>query len=174
MHVFETVWIHCLRNRTFPSSQDEPLPIDVHVSHETFTMPLRVRYYEADQQAVVYHGWYLNYFDEAFMAWLDSRDYGYGVMADEGVDVMLVHSELDWHGSLRWPNDAQIAASLVAIGNSSLTVDYAAIVDGTPMCSARTVYVTVDDKEFKRIPVPESMRLALGQPAPLRRQRAGR
>ncbi|PRZ44341.1 acyl-CoA thioester hydrolase [Antricoccus suffuscus] len=150
------------------------MPIDVHVSTETFTMPLKVRYYEADQQSVVYHGWYLNYFDEAFMAWLETLEYGYGKMAEDGVDVMLVHSEIDWHGSLRWPNDAEIAASLVAIGNSSITVDYAAIVDGTPVCSARTVYVTVDAKEFTRMPVPEPMRAALGHPAPLRRQRAGR
>lgn len=137
-------------------------------------MPLKVRYYEADQQAVVYHGWYLNYFDEAFMAWVEHRGYSYDVMEESGVDVMLVHSEIDWHGSLRWPNDAEIAVSLVAVGTSSLTVDYAAIVDGKPMCSARTVYVVVDRKEFARIPVPEKMRERLGAPAPLRKLRTGR
>lgn len=150
------------------------MPIDVAVGPDVFQMPLKVRYYEADQQAVVYHGWYLNYFDEAFIAYMDDPNRGRGAMSTTDADVMLVHTEIDWHASLRWPGEATIAVSLVGMGNSSVTMDFAAISDGVPVCSARTVYVVVDNKDFQRIAIPEVMREALGHPAPLRRQRAGR
>lgn len=147
------------------------MPITVTVPPAIFRMPLKVRYYEADQQAVVYHSWYLNYFDEAFMAFVTDRGYDF---AANGTDVMLVHTEIDWHDSLRWPSDAEIAVSPVAYGNSSITVDYAALHNGKPVASARTIYVVVDGTNFTRMPVPAAMREALGDPAPLRALKAGR
>lgn len=150
------------------------MPVDVHIPDDAFRMPLTVRYYEADQQKVVYHGWYLNYFDEAFMAYLDSVGYGYERAHAEGVDWMVVHSEIDWHASLRWPTAAEIVVSPVHIGTSSMTVDYAAVRDGEAVCSARTVYVVVDAAEFTRINAPGELREAIGDGQPLRRPRAGR
>lgn len=150
------------------------MAVDVHVTDDTWRMPLTVRYYEADQQNVVFHGWYLNYFDEAFT--LYAADLGYSIQRahSEGVDWMVVHSEIDWHGSLRWPDAAQIAVSAVHVGNSSLTIDFAALRDGEAVCSARNVYVTVDAKEFSRVEVPPAFREALGYGQSLRRPRAGR
>ena len=150
------------------------MAVEVHLQEDTFRIPWTVRYYEADQQNVVYHGWYLNYFDEAFMAWLEAKGYGYERAHAEGVDWMLVHTEVDWQGSLRWGDATEIAVSLVHIGTSSMTVDYAALSDGKAVCSARTVYVIVDAKDFTRVPVPEALRAALGDGQALRRPRAGR
>lgn len=150
------------------------MPVDVHVPDDAFRMPLTVRYYEADQQKVVFHGWYLNYFDEAFMAYLDSIGYGYDRAHADGVDFMVVHSEIDWHASLRWPSAAQIAVSPVHIGTTSMTVDFAAVRDGEVVCSARNIYVTIDFAEQTRISVPGTLREAVGSAGPLRRPRAGR
>ena len=150
------------------------MAVEVHVGDDTWRMPLTVRYYEADQQNVVFHGWYLNYFDEAFTAY--AADLGYSIQRahSDGVDWMVVHSEIDWHGSLRWPDAAEIAVSAVHVGNSSLTVDFAALRDGEPVCSARNVYVTVDAKEFSRVEVPVAFREAIGHGQSLRRPRTGR
>ncbi|MFV0535329.1 MAG: acyl-CoA thioesterase [Cumulibacter sp.] len=150
------------------------MAVEVHVGEDTWRMPLTVRYYEADQQGVVFHGWYLNYFDEAFTLYAESIGYSIHKAHAEGVDWMVVHSELDWHGSLRWPDAAEIAVSAVHCGNSSITVDFAALRDGEAVCSARNVYVTVNAEEYTRIDVPEGLRAAIGAGQSLRRPRAGR
>ena len=150
------------------------MAVDVHVGEDAWRMPLAVRYYEADQQNVVFHGWYLNYFDEAFTAYAEARGYSIQRAHAEGVDWMVVHSEIDWHGSLRWPDAAQIAVSTVHVGNSSITIDFAALRDGEAVCSARNVYVTVDATQFERVEVPQAFREALGTHQSLRRVRAGR
>lgn len=150
------------------------MAVDVHVSADTWRMPLNVRYYEADQQGVVFHGWYLHYFDEAFTLYTEAIGYSIHRAHAEGADWMVVHSELDWHGPLRWPDAVEIAVSAVHCGNSSITVDFAALRDGEAVCSARNVYVTVDAKEYTRIEVPSELRAAIGSGQSLRRPRAGR
>lgn len=150
------------------------MPVDVHVSDDIWRMPLTVRYYETDQQNVVFHAWYLNYFDEAFTAYAEAQGFSLTRAHAEGFDWMVVHSEIDWHGSLRWPDAAEIAVSPVHVGNSSVTVDFAALRDGEAVCSARNVYVTVDAKEFSRVEVPFEFREMLGYGQSLRRPRAGR
>ncbi|WP_106849026.1 thioesterase family protein [Blastococcus sp. Marseille-P5729] len=150
------------------------MAIAVHVPDDTWRMPLTVRYYEADQQNVVFHGWYLNYFDEAFTAYAEAIGYSIQRAHADGADWMVVHSEIEWHGSLRWPDAAEIAVSAVHVGNSSMTIDFAALRDGEAVCSARNVYVMVDAEEYTRIEVPQALREALGRGQSLRRPRAGR
>ena len=150
------------------------MAVEVVVPADVFRMPFKVRYYEVDQQKVVFHSWYLAYFDEAFGEFLAARGFGYPELISSGVDVMLVHSELDWHGSLRWADEAEVLVSVVAIGQSSLTLDYAVVRADAPLCSGRSVYVTVDAAEFTRVDVPGGLRTALGAPVAMRRQRPGR
>lgn len=150
------------------------MAIAVHVTDDIWRMPLTVRSYEAGPQNVVFHGWYLNYFDEAFTAYAEAIGYGPRRAREEGVDWTVVHSEIDWHGSLRWPDAAEIAVSAVHVGNSSMTIDFAALRDGEPVCSTRNVYLLVDTKESTRVEVPHALREALGRGQALRRPRVGR
>lgn len=150
------------------------MPVEVVVPADVFKMPIKVRYYEVDQQKVVFHSWYVAYFDEAFGEFLAARGFAYPELIAAGVDVMLVHTELDWHGSLRWADEADVAVSVVAVGQSSLTFDYAILLQDTPLCSGRSVYVAVDATDYMRVDVPPALREALGTPVSMRRQRAGR
>ncbi len=110
----------------------------------TFEFPLRVRYMEVDAQGVVFNGWYLTYFDEAFTAFLADRGLNHRQLLAAGFDTQLVHAELDWQAPLRWQDDVLVAVSIARLGRTSITVDFAARRDGGDLaCGARIVYVVV-------------------------------
>ena len=67
----------------------------------TFTYTAPVRYLEVDQQGVVFNMWYLAYMDEAFGAFVGQTASWHDIV-DAGVDTQVVHTELDWSGSLKW------------------------------------------------------------------------
>jgi acyl-CoA thioester hydrolase len=130
--------------------------------------PTPVRYAEVDQQGVVFNAHYLTWFDEAFTAFLSSRGLPYDVLIASGADVMLVRSEIDWRGGVRWRDEVAVAVSTARIGRASFTVDFqvrradAALVDG------RTVYVCVDTGAQQAGHGQRAVRAALGEVAPLR------
>ncbi len=134
----------------------------------------RVRYFECDQQGVVFNAWYLAWFDEAFGTFLDDGGVSYVALVASGTDVQLVHCELDWRGPLRWGDEADVLVRLVGIGAHSLTVAFRVVSGTRVVLDARTVYVTVGletagqgtaGEPRGKIPVPEQLRAALGPPA---------
>jgi hypothetical protein len=72
----------------------------------TYSFAVVPRYAEIDQQGVVFNGHYLTWFDEAFTGFLEHVGLPYPKLIASGVDVMVVHSELDYGGSVRWRDDA--------------------------------------------------------------------
>lgn len=102
----------------------------------------RVRYFEADQQGVVFKLWYLGYFDEAMTRFLEEGGLPYRRMLDAGFDVQLVRSEIDWHSSLRWPDDVSG--------------------DGAAVATGRTVYAVVSADGSGKRPIPPELAAALG------------
>ena len=135
---------------------------------DAFEFDLQVRYMEVDAQAVVFNAWYLTYFDEAFSAFMAARGYPYDKMIGSGYDVQLVHTEVDWHGALRWQDQVRVAVSTARVGTTSFTLDFQARRDGTPTCTARTVYVVIGTDGSGKRPIPPALAEALGSPAPLR------
>lgn len=145
------------------------MPSSIRPDPDCFRMPIQVRYLEADQQGVVFNAWYLAYFDEAVPAFLGHHGIDYQDLIAAGYDVMLVHMELDWLGSLRWPDRADVLVGLVALGRTSITLDLAVERDGEILVAAREVQVVTDPATHAPRAVPDFVRTALGPPRPLRR-----
>ena len=122
----------------------------------------KVRYYEADQQGVVFNMWYLGYFDEAMTLYLEEGGLDYRKMLDAGFDVQLVHSEIDWKGSLRWPDTADIEVRLAAAGRTSFSLAFDVRANGAEVATGLTVYVVVATDGSGKQPLPELLRTALG------------
>lgn len=134
-----------------------------------FEFPLRVRYLEVDAQGVVFNGWYLAYFDEAFTAFLEARGMPARVLAGADWDVQLVHTEIDWSAGLRWQEDVAVAVSTARLGRTSFALDFEVRRNGGVVsCSARTVYVVVAKDGSGKRPVPPELAAVLGAPAPFR------
>jgi len=134
-----------------------------------FEFPIRVRYMEVDAQGVVFNGWYLTYFDEAFTAFLTARGLDHRRLLAAGFDVQLVHAEIDWKTGLRWQDDALVAVSPARLGRTSVSMDFEVRRNGAELaCSARIVYVVVATDGSGKREIPPLLTDALGTPAPLR------
>ncbi len=123
-----------------------------------------VRYFEVDTQGVVFNMWYLGYVDEA-SSWFFDR-LPTARLHERGMDVQLVHAELDWAGSLRAGDVAHVAVTTERVGTTSFTLRYEIRREpgrsAAPLAVVRIVYVTVaaDIASGKR-PVPDELRAAL-------------
>lgn len=129
----------------------------------TFTHSVDVRYLEVDQQGVVFNMWYLAYLDDAMTAYLLAGGLPYTEMIEAGHDVQLVHTELDWAGSLGWGDRADIDVSTSRLGTTSFTLDFVVRARGRDVATARTVYVVVGTDGSGKRPVPDRLRAALGE-----------
>jgi acyl-CoA thioester hydrolase len=122
----------------------------------------QVRYYETDQQGVVFNMWYLGYFDEAMAHYLAEGGLPYTAMLEAGFDVQLVRSEIDWRSSLRWPDEFRIEVRTESVGNTSFVLRFEVLVDGDAVAGGRTVYVVIGTDGSGKRPVPPLLLAALG------------
>jgi acyl-CoA thioester hydrolase len=127
-----------------------------------FTHALRVRYLEVDQQGVVFNMWYLAYLDDAMTAFLADRGLAYVDMLGAGYDVQVVHTELDWQGSLGWGDEAFIDVALARLGRTSFTLQFEVRAGERPVATASTVYVVVATDGSGKRDIPPLLLEALG------------
>ncbi|MGQ0843882.1 MAG: acyl-CoA thioesterase [Sporichthyaceae bacterium] len=129
---------------------------------------MRVRYHEVDAQGVVFNGWYLMWFDEAFTSFLEAGGLTYRAMLDAGYDVQLVRNEIDWRTGVGFHDAVTIAVSTAYLGRTSFAIDFEVRRSGEATCSGRTTYVVVATDGSGKREIPPPIRDALGSPAPLR------
>lgn len=128
-----------------------------------FTHRVAVRYLEVDQQGVVFNMWYLAYFDDAMTAFLADGGVPYDELQAAGYDVQLVHTELDWQGSLLWGDEALVDVGVARLGRTSFTLQFTVrTADGSPVATASTVYVVIAMDGSGKREVPPMLREPLG------------
>ena len=123
----------------------------------TYSFAVVPRYAEIDQQGVVFNGHYLTWFDEAFTGFLDHVGLPYPKLIESGVDVMVVHSELDYGGSVRWRDDARVEVTCERRGTTSFTLGFTVYRSADEVAVVgRNVYVVVvqdpDDRRLEQGP----------------------
>ncbi len=128
---------------------------------DPFEHPVNVRYLEVDRQGVVFNAWYLAYFDDALTAWQAHMGFPYTEMMAAGFDLQLVHSEIDWTGSLGFGDQAAVAVEVTDVGRTSFTLSFTVRRDGQPVAAARTVYVCVGTDGNGKRPIPDRLLAAL-------------
>jgi acyl-CoA thioester hydrolase len=133
-----------------------------------FSHTVDVRYLEVDQQGVVFNMWYLAYLDDAMSAFLAYRGLPYVDMLAAGYDVQLVHTELDWSGSLRWGDRPAVDVGLARRGRTSFTLQFAVRLGSEVVATASTVYVVVATDGSGKCDIPPLIDKALGPVAALR------
>ena len=69
-----------------------------------FTIEMKVRDYECDLQGVVNNARYLHYMEHARHEFLRAQGLDFAALAAEGIDLMLVRTEVDYRRPLR-PGD---------------------------------------------------------------------
>lgn len=120
---------------------------------------LRVRWSEVDAQQVVFNGHYLNYLDVA------SSDYWRAVglpypdaFKHAGGDIFVRRNTLEYHAPARLDDWLDIGIRCERIGNSSLTLQWAAWCQGRLIVTGEVVYVHTNLATGRSSPVPASLR----------------
>jgi acyl-CoA thioester hydrolase len=134
--------------------------------NEAFAFPIVPRYAEIDQQGVVFNGHYLTWFDEASGAFLDHVGLSYPVLIERGLDMQVVHAELDYVASVRWRDDVRVAVSCETVGRTSFTLRFDVVrrdAEGAEHVAVhgRNVYVVVSTADWAKRDVPDELRNAL-------------
>ncbi|WP_174814709.1 acyl-CoA thioesterase [Mycolicibacterium agri] len=137
-----------------------------------YSLPIVPRYAEVDQQGVVFNGHYLTWFDEAVTGFFDHLGASYPELMSAGLDMQLVHTEIDYAAPVRWRDRVHVAVTCERVGTTSFTIGFAVHrsrgddEDGGDELVAvrgRNVYVVVSTEDWTKRPVPDDLRTALTQ-----------
>jgi acyl-CoA thioester hydrolase len=132
--------------------------------------PITVRYLEVDRQGVVFNAWYLAWFDDAMTGWLAHAGAPYAELLDDGHDVQLVRTEIDWAGAVGFGDDVAVQVVPAEVGRTSFAVRFTVVKAGEPVVTGRTVYVCVAVDGSGKREVPPRLRAVLQEgidPAPV-------
>jgi acyl-CoA thioester hydrolase len=133
---------------------------------EPFSMPIVPRYAEIDQQGVVFNGHYLTWFDEACTALFDHMGLTYPALIAQGLDIQVVHTDVDYLAPVRWRDEVSVCVTCAATGTTSFTLAFDVLRnggDGEPVSAVRgrNVYVVVSTQDWAKRLIPDELRAAL-------------
>ncbi len=131
-----------------------------------YSLPIVPRYAEVDQQAVVFNGHYLTWFDEAVTGFFDHLGVAYPDLMASSLDMQLVHTEIDYAAPVRWRDTVRVAVTCEHVGTTSFTIGLSVLRrrDGSEESEAvrgRNVYVIVSTDDWSKRPLPDALRAAL-------------
>jgi acyl-CoA thioester hydrolase len=143
-----------------------PRPTPTEFSQTEFSLPIVPRYAEVDQQGVVFNAHYLTWFDEAFTAFLDHLGLSYPDLVASGLDVQVVHSEIDFGAPVRWRDAVRVAVACESMGTTSFTIAFTVLRrvaddDEAVAVRGRSVYVVVSTSDWTKRPIPSDLRAVL-------------
>jgi acyl-CoA thioester hydrolase len=130
---------------------------------DAFSLPIVPRYAEIDQQGVVFHGHYLTWFEEASNALFDHLGLPVTEFQAWGLDVQVVHAEIDYLVPVRWRDAVRVEVRSESTGTTSYTLLFEVLRrddDGADVAAARgrNVYVVVSTDDWAKREVPARLR----------------
>lgn len=119
---------------------------------------VRVRFNEIDGQNIVFNGNYLIYADIGVTEYFRALGEGQPgpFFHQYGTDIMVVHSEIDYHASARLDEQIVIAARISRFGKSSFTLHCAIFRDAERLTDIELTYAHVDLDNGRATPLPGS------------------
>ena len=133
---------------------------------DAFSLPIVPRYAEVDQQGVVFNGHYLTWFDEASTAFFDYLGLPFTEFDGWGLDVQVVHVDVDFLTPIRWRDAVRVETRCVVTGTTSFTLGFEVLGrrgDGAEVVAVRgrNVYVVVSTDDWAKREIPTALRAAL-------------
>lgn len=131
-----------------------------------YSLPIVPRFAEIDQQNVVFNAHYLTWFDEALTGYFDHLGVSYPDLMSAGLDMQLVHTDIDYAAPVRWRDTVRVAVVCEAVGTTSFTIGFTVLrAEGDSeefrAVRGRNIYVIVSTDDWTKRPVPQSLREVL-------------
>ena len=128
----------------------------------------KIRYSDVDSQAIVFNANYARYWDDAITDWFEELGFGGLEMGGIGVDVVTARVAIDFKATASFGDIIETSVAVERFGNTSMTL---ALVttrpsDETLLVEGQTIYVFVDPKDLRPVPVPEEFKSAVVSESP--------
>jgi acyl-CoA thioester hydrolase len=107
---------HSTRSRTIRRAAPRPFIEE--------TTIVRVRFNEVDALHIVWHGHYVNYFEEARRAFGRRLGIDYPTFIEKRIAVPVIHLELNFLAPARLPDTLEVTARLLKSDSARLDFDY--------------------------------------------------
>lgn len=132
-------------------------------SHQPFSHQRLVRFPDVDAAGVVFFARYLEWFHDAYFAWLAAHGIDPTKMFEPGGwGTPLVHAEADFQASLVPGDRVGIELRSEKIGGSSFTLSYRMVGEQAKLhATGRTVHVCLDVTTRRPRPIPAALRTLL-------------
>ncbi len=123
----------------------------------------KIRYSDVDSQAIVFNANYARYWDDAITDWFEELGFGGLEMGGIGVDVVTARVAIDFKATASFGDIVETTVGVDRFGNSSMTLALSTTrrSDGALLVEGETVYVFVDPKDFRPVPVPVQFKNAV-------------
>jgi YbgC/YbaW family acyl-CoA thioester hydrolase len=123
---------------------------------------LRVRPRFCDAQGMVHASRYYEFFEDAFLGWLEQHVGGYGRLRETGADLVVVASSCEHANPARLDDRLAVEVRPVRRGRTSLTMSFTIRREETVIVNGRTTYVAVAGGAGS-VPLPDLLTAALDQ-----------
>lgn len=132
-----------------------------------FRYYLRVRYGDCDAQRVVFNARWADYVDIGSVEFFHALGFG-DALGSGAFDYQVVKLTIEWKAPARFDQVMELSIYTTQLGNTSFTVatEFRIAGLGPVVCKAETVYVNVDSKTLRKLPLPTAIRAALESGAP--------
>jgi acyl-CoA thioester hydrolase len=125
----------------------------------SFIHPLRVRWSEIDQQAIVFNSHYLTYCDIGFTEyWRVSPLPTFVQMSGSGYEFFVKKANLEYHQSAKFDDELDICVLCSRLGNSSMEITTEIYLQDELLVKAELTYVYANTANKKSSPIPSEWR----------------
>ena len=87
-------------------------------------MKIKVRYCETDQMGLVHHGSYINYFEEARIAWISNLGFSYNEMEKSGIILPVSKLNVSYLRPAYFDDELLVNVKLAELPTSRLIFNY--------------------------------------------------
>ena len=124
---------------------------------KNFSIEIKVRYCETDQMGLVHHGSYINYFEEARIAWISNLGFSYSEMEKTGIILPVSKLNVNYLRPAYFDDDLLISVELAELPSSRLIFNYTIKNKDEVVVTGVTVLAFLNKDTKKPVKCPDYM-----------------
>ncbi len=124
---------------------------------KNFSIEIKVRYCETDQMGLVHHGSYINYFEEARIAWISNLGFSYSEMEKSGIILPVSKLNVSYLKPSYFDDDLVVSVELNELPTSRLIFDYTIKNEDEVVVTGTTVLAFLNKETKKPVRCPDYM-----------------
>mgnify|MGYP006225863877 FL=1 len=124
---------------------------------KNFSIEIKVRYCETDQMGLVHHGSYINYFEEARIAWISNLGFSYSEMEKSGIILPVSKLNVNYLRPAYFDDDLLVSVELAELPTSRLIFNYTIKKEEEVIVTGTTVLAFLNKETKKPVKCPDYM-----------------